>query len=769
MSRNGLFTSKEDTQFKELLKLYEEKHYKKSLKVLDQTLKKNGNHVESLALKGLVLYYMDELVSAKNYIAKSISKSEFNAVANHIVAIYYRNLKDYPEAAKWFKAAIDHGSKNNNIARELAIVQSQNRDFRGLVVSRLQHLEQNAGFRASWTAAGIAHHLNKDHKAAEKVLSQLETLIEGKLNDSDLYENSECLLYKNQIIADTGDFERALKNLEYAKEKIFDKQALMQFQANYLMNTGQFKDASVLYRKLLKRNPDNKEYYYQLEKSLQIDPTDIEKRLQLYAKLAKFYPKSDPVHFIPLQFLPQGEELKLRLTKYIISQLQRGVPSTFVNVKPLYKQSFKLQLIEEIVLNFFENDLNLNPLTYCWTCYFLAQHYLNTKDLINANKYIDLALAHTPTLVELYILKARILKHENKLKEALAKMNEGRLLDLQDRFINSKTTKYYLRANMIDEAVSTISLFTKVEKELVNGVQDLHLMQCCWFIMESAEAYYRLYQEEKDKNLKGLSLKRFHAIDKIYQEFWNDQIDFHSYCMRKGTPRQYIEMLKWGDELFNDAFYNRALQGLYKLYMLPDVVVEEPSEEDKKKKKKLSKQDMKKRDEFVLKVSSIKKDEDPLGLKLLEEDPVEAFGVFLSKCSNEFFSTLYMNFKYYLKVEKYVIALLQINKIHKKNPDGKLIYVLLLELKVSEKDEKIAKLVDLSINKNFPQFGGKSMDEFKEICIEEVLKLGVEESELIVEYINSIDKSNETINSKFEDILAQIDPLQVSRLQLLTL
>lgn len=41
-------------------------------------------------------------------------------------------------------------------------------------------------------------------------------------------------------------------------------------------------------------------------------------------------------------------------------------------------------------------------------------------------------------------------------------MNEARELDLQDRFINSKCTKYYLRNNQIAEAEKIIGLFTRV-------------------------------------------------------------------------------------------------------------------------------------------------------------------------------------------------------------------------------------------------------------------------------------------------------------------
>lgn len=81
------------------------------------------------------------------------------------------------------------------------------------------------------------------------------------------------------------------------------------------------------------------------------------------------------------------------------------------------------------MLEYFDSlDAKNDPLPYVWTCYFLCQHYLFLKDFARAGEFIDTALAHTPTLVELYILKARVLKHAGLLADAAEKINEGRKL-----------------------------------------------------------------------------------------------------------------------------------------------------------------------------------------------------------------------------------------------------------------------------------------------------------------------------------------------------
>jgi peptide alpha-N-acetyltransferase len=47
-------------------------------------------------------------------------------------------------------------------------------------------------------------------------------------------------------------------------------------------------------------------------------------------------------------------------------------------------------------------------------------------------------------------------------------MDEARLLDLQDRFINTKCTKYMIRAHDIDKAEKTIALFARVRSIQLN-------------------------------------------------------------------------------------------------------------------------------------------------------------------------------------------------------------------------------------------------------------------------------------------------------------
>ncbi|VDK28693.1 unnamed protein product, partial [Anisakis simplex] len=97
------------------------------------------------------------------------------------------------------------------------------------------------------------------------------------------------------------------------------------------------------------------------------------------------------------------------------------------------------------------NPLPESPTTVLWLYYLLAQHYDRLGSIQQAHMYIDRAIQHTPTLIELFMVKAKIFKHAGDAREAARLMEQAQALDTADRYINSKCAKYMLRANMIKE------------------------------------------------------------------------------------------------------------------------------------------------------------------------------------------------------------------------------------------------------------------------------------------------------------------------------
>ena len=175
--------------------------------------------------------------------------------------------------------------------------------------------------------------------------------------------------------------------------------------------------------------------------------------------------------------------------------------------------------------------------------------------------YIDSAIAHTPTLPELYMTRARILKRLGAHAAAADAMEDARLLDGQDRYLNTKAAEYALRNDEVERATATIKLFTR--PEVADPLVDLVEMQAVKYLLVDAEAHAR-------RGETALALKRFTQIVNITQEIYDDQLDFHSYCMRKMTLRAYIDSVHFEDGIFARcecvAAARRAIETYVALY-----------------------------------------------------------------------------------------------------------------------------------------------------------------------------------------------------------
>lgn len=164
-----------------------------------------------------------------------------------------------------------------------------------------------------------------------------------------------------------------------------------------------------------------------------------------------------------------GDQFRNLADAYLRAGLEKGIPSLFADVKALYKDVQKQQVIEDLVETLRESLLplqpsdssNIEPTTYLWTLYFLAQHHSYLSRHKRALELLRTAMDHTPTLPELYIFQARVLKRCGDPIGAARSLDEARVLDLQDRFLNTKCAKYRMRAGHVDEAADILGLFTK--------------------------------------------------------------------------------------------------------------------------------------------------------------------------------------------------------------------------------------------------------------------------------------------------------------------
>ncbi|XP_073268084.1 N-terminal acetyltransferase A complex auxiliary subunit NAA15 isoform X1 [Populus alba] len=563
---------KEANLFKLIVKSYESKQYKKGLKAADAILKKFPDHGETLSMKGLTLNCMDRKSEAYDLVRLGLKNDLKSHVCWHVYGLLYRSDREYREAIKCYRNALRIDPDNIEILRDLSLLQAQMRDLIGFVETRQQLLSLKPNHRMNWIGFAVAHHLNSNGSKAVEILEAYEgTLEDDYPPDNERCEHGEMLLYKISLLEECGSLERALEELHKKESKIVDKLTLKEQEVSLLVKLGRLEEGAEVYRALLSINPDNYRYCEGLQKCVGLysenglSSSDIDQLDALYKSLVQQYTWSSAVKRIPLDFL-QGDKFHEAADNYIRPLLTKGVPSLFSDLSPLYNHPGKADILEKLILEL-ENSLRISggypgrpekepPSTLMWTLFFLAQHYDRRGQYDVALSKIDEAIGHTPTVIDLYSVKSRILKHAGDLPAAATLADEARCMDLADRYINSECVKRMLQADQVALAEKTAVLFTKDGDQHNN----LHDMQCMWYELASGESYFR-------QGDLGRALKKFLAVEKHYADITEDQFDFHSYCLRKMTLRAYVAMLKFQDRLHSHAYFHKAAAGATRILL----------------------------------------------------------------------------------------------------------------------------------------------------------------------------------------------------------
>ncbi|KVI05968.1 N-terminal acetyltransferase A, auxiliary subunit [Cynara cardunculus var. scolymus] len=446
---------KEANLFKLIVKSYETKQYKKGLKAADAILKKFPEHGETLSMKGLTLNCMDRKPEAYELVRLGLKNDLKSHVCWHVYGLLYRSDREYREAIKCYRNALRIDPDNIEILRDLSLLQAQMRDLGGFVETRQQLLTLKPNHRMNWIGFAVSHHLNSNASKAIDILEAYEgTLEDDYPPDNERCEHGEMLLYKISLLEECGSLEKALQELRKKEFKIVDKLSYKEEEVSLLVKLNRLEEGEKLYRVLLAMNPDNYRYYEGLQMCVglhskigQYSPDEIDKLDALYKSLGQQYTWSSAVKRIPLDFL---EDVKFRdaADNYVRPLLTKGVPSLFSDLSPLYDHPGKASILERLLLDLEESLKTTGgypgrsekepPSTLLWTLFYLAQHYDRRGLYDIALAKIDEAMQHTPTVIDLYSVKSKILKHGGDFAAAAALADEARCMDLADRYSSTE-------------------------------------------------------------------------------------------------------------------------------------------------------------------------------------------------------------------------------------------------------------------------------------------------------------------------------------------
>lgn len=271
-------------------------------------------------------------------------------------------------------------------------------------------------------------------------------------------------------------------------------------------------------------------------------------------------PKTNTHTRLACDLLKVGEKFEEKLIKYVRPMVIKGVPALMTELRTLYKDEAKVKVIGRLLTSMLESmekemvldpkdEEEQDPTVQLWLYYFVSQHYLYINQPDEALAYINKAIDHTPTVCDLFLLKAKIYQYMGNKEQAAKLAEEARCLDSADRNLNFESAKYQLKMNEVERANDLMAMFSY---EVWKG-QDLniHEMQTMWFEYHASNAFY-------NKKEYRLSLKQIGWIEKHYDTMIEDCLEFNNYALRKGSVNHHIAVVELIHNIYSGHYASKC-------------------------------------------------------------------------------------------------------------------------------------------------------------------------------------------------------------------
>ena len=442
----------------------------------------------------------------------------------------HRYDKNYEEAIKCYKSALRIDKDNFQILRDLALLQLQCRQYEGIVETRKKILLSRPTAPFNWISIVLAYHMSGNLKQA---LESLDGYLELFKDISD--PDQDHLYYKVSIMQEMGMFSEAMifmkQNMKRQSTRRYleifgklctrNKNNFLRFLAQLALSAETFEACEEAARRLLDINPDCREYIEMLVKCNRDQGKSI---LPLFEETMQKSPLA-AVEFLDHLKQEEFSQFAPKLLEYFLA---KGSPAVFSLFKRYLADSERRHVIWDSISAFLtREDLKTASLAFA----------ANFQSLIwnqeEALKHVDQLIVLQPDQKDHLLLKARILKRDEKSSDAVALLESEIETFLKDKFSASKVAKYQLRHGSIPKGQEIIASFIQ-KPTLQEKIGDLHEMQAIWYLSEMAN---RLVRE--GKNLEAACFYR--KIEMIFDEFIDDQLDFHGFSIRKMSFVDYIK------------------------------------------------------------------------------------------------------------------------------------------------------------------------------------------------------------------------------------
>ena len=754
----------DNPEFQMALKEFDAKRYEKVEKLCDKMISKNPKDDHALALKGLNYHFLQKPKEGEQFLKDALKANFKSSVAWHFYAIFQKENGNYTQAMKSYNKALNFSPTNFNIIRDLSYMQLYLKQIDSFVETCKSGVDNKPGMLINWVELAFAYTLAKNYRSALSALNSAEKLGAETLKKNEIHE---LRIFNAMIQIMDGKYEEAMNYLIHFKNELIDKPMVYDMIIKNAVKAKKYNIGLIYCEKALEINPDNIELIinYFIMKLNENDfhpknyndllniPEDykyLKQLSEILSELKNSCPKSKILSNLELAF-SQKEEFEQKFESYFLKQLEITIPSFFINIKFIYQlQPHKIILIQKILDKYLSNvknnskvsdELNL-PLHKSWLYFYASQHYLFLCDLEQALDYINLALDITPSVIEFYMLVAKIFKHGYMRNNSVLAYEKARQLDLGDRYLNAKMAKMYLRKGEIEDNL-------KLMKEFVNDPlieENIKYTETLWYLNECGSAYL------VKKNIIR-SHYCFKNIIKVFLAMIKDQVDFYNFCFRKYMLKDLYNTIIFLDGIAKNKY---VIQALIKIDLIYNYL--KANENNKELEEKFNKEFGKMKEEYSIKEYEYKNISELI--KTIEKDFYEVL-IKLQKISGDD-EIHYLCVKYFLKNDKLLMAIKSMKILSKNkntffyNESVKLINLYLEEKKDSLKGKEI--IVEFA--KEYIQEENK-IQEFKEenklndirikLYQKNLFDNPKENNQIILEYVNCHDK-NELRKKSGEEI-----------------
>ena len=503
----------------------------------------------------------------------------------HFYALFHKEQKNYAQAVKCYTFASKYDPENLTIIKDLSNLLLFLGRFDDFSKYSMDCVTIKSSLSVNWVQYSLAEYFLGNY---EKALHLIDSVIKNFEDTMKKQEIHEVILFKSKLLYKLKKYEECIELLEKELNKrCVDKITFYEIIIKCCVEIKNV-EKGINYCKLaLKVNPENVAIYLnyfnlkvnninltKYEDIFKLDENSEERKKMFEILSKEIEPELKKVKIteklkLGLAF---GDEFKKLFYQYFFKSIKNNLPSFFNNIKFIYQylqQKSKISIIEEIVssniskiesdntltkeitdLNKDNSNLSIAPV-FIWVYYFASQHYDILGESEKALLYINKAIKSTPSVVEFFMVKAKILKHNLLFDEAEKAMGKAKDLDLSDRYLNAKHAKTMVRKGDVDQSVQIMMEFVKnplIEENMLR-------YQCLWFKLESGMAYMK-----QGKLL--MAHRMFKGVLDNFKEMFEDQNDFYNYSLRRYMLNDFYNLILYTKKMYKNKVVISSLYNL---------------------------------------------------------------------------------------------------------------------------------------------------------------------------------------------------------------